>query len=292
MKTNTKTRFAPSPTGFMHIGSLRTAYFNYLFAKANGGDFVIRIEDTDKVRSSKANIDYIKDAMKHFSLDYDNIYIQSKNQRYHKNIANKLFDLGIAQKVNGTAIILPLMPDLYPKTFTDNIVGTINTSNQDLLDVSNGIVLIKSDGSASFLFASILDDYMQKITDIIRGMDHLSNTPKQLYILNVLKKYNLIDDYDPNYYHVGLITKDKKKISKRDPEANLNMYFNYNSDAVLNYILRMGWGPRDDNKANSIITKDRAIDMFISGGKMRKAPSGIDMNKLNWYNKKYNNLKN
>ena len=281
-----RTRFAPSPTGFLHIGGLRTAYFNYLFAKANKGKFILRIEDTDIKRKDKKNIAYIKKSLKHFDIKANKIFIQSKNLKYHKRIANLLVDKKLAIKKDN-AIILKFNKHYCPIKYKDEISGIINVTNQDIKTIKNGIVLIKSNGTATFLFASILDDIKQKITHVIRGSDHLANTPKQLYIRNILVKTNIISSYEPKYYHIGLITKDNKKISKRDKESNLEEYKQLIPEAVLNYILRMGWGPKVDNKENSIIPKIKALKMFLTKGNMRSAPSNIDENKLKWYNKKY-----
>ena len=285
------TRFAPSPTGFLHIGGLRTAYLNWLYAKAKGGKFILRIEDTDENRNTKENVNYILNSMKFFGLKWDKLYTQSKNKRLHLRLAVTLVSRGMASK-DGTAILIHNTPEIinryFPTEFYDQISGKIKTTKQDISNLGETTVLIKSNASVAFLFASLVDDLKQNVNYIIRGVDHLSNTPKQIMLYNILVDQGLFKPREINYYHLGLLTKDKRKISKRDSESDLEYYKQFKVPAVLNYILRMGWSPKQDNKENSVIDTKKAIKMFKNEeGNFKSSPAGIDENKLKWYNKKY-----
>jgi len=284
------TRIAPSPTGHLHIGNLRTAYFNWLAARSTGGKFILRIDNTDKKRSKRKYIRSIKRTLKYFGMDWDICIKQSKRFKIHRKLAKDLVKLKLATKNHDGSIILNIQHNAYPKDWFDQILGDVRVTKQDLQDISNGIVLIKSDKNPTYIFSSIVDDVMLSVDYIIRGVDHIKNTPKQLYILQVLINNNLIVlNKSIKFAHVGLITNGNKPMSKRDGVDLLQKYIkdNKSSDAMLNFILRMGWGPKIDNKQNSIIPKDRAIKMFFNDGKMRSAPSKFDQDKLNWYNRKY-----
>jgi glutamyl-tRNA synthetase len=283
MKLNT--RIAPSPTGNMHIGTARTAYLNWLVAKNTGGNFYLRIDDTDTKRSKDEFVDTIKDSMKWLGLDYSgDIRYQNDHDRY-MIYASDLIAKGAATIKDGAIIVEGLQGSSIPKHWYDEVVGEVKTSDQDLQSLVD-FVIIKSDGSPTYNFATVVDDFEMGVNCIIRGVDHISNTVKQQYIYNLLG----FSPVKPAYYHLGLLLgEDGKKISKRAGALSVTEYREegYSSDALLNYVLRMGWSPKQDNKENSIIGREKAIQMVMNEGNFRAAPSRLDPNKLKWYNKKY-----
>lgn len=283
------TRIAPSPTGYFHIGSARTAYFNYLAAKSSDGRFILRIDDTDLNRNNQEYITHIYKSMDWLGLDYDATFRQSENLDQYRSISEKLVQNKLAYK-EGSAVILDVENNnLMPASFTDAIGGIIKVSKQDI-ENSKTLVLIKSDNMPTYHFASVVDDYKSNINNVIRGVDHISNTVKQISMINAL---NLCGEnvIIPQYNHIGLLCIQNKKISKRagQLEADLAYYIdkNYSPNAMLNWVLRMGWGPHIDDKTNSIINKEKAISMFLSGGKMKSSNANIDLIKLDWFNRKY-----
>lgn len=269
-----KTRIAPSPTGDMHLGTARTAYFNYLAARGSGGTFALRIDDTDLVRSKQEHVDVILRTMEFLGLEYDTITYQSHRFDAYKDYAADLIAAKVAEEKDG-AIVLSHELD-QPK-------GPVQ------------LVLIKGDGSPSYHFASVLDDWMDDTSYIIRGVDHESNEVKHRLIWDTLNGVKASDaKHFPKLDHVGLIHMNKKKMSKRDGASSMLKYEGegYSPDALLNFMLRMGWGPKEDNKANSIIPKDRAIQMFLTEGSMKKSAANFDQAKLDWFNKKYRGMQN
>jgi len=292
------TRIAPSPTGKIHLGTLRTAYFNWLIARATGGKFILRIDDTDKKRSSKKNVRYIKKVFKYFGLHWDEMVKQSKRTKRYKELAEELVRRGYAF-IEKKAIILKteskkytntgLLDAFFPKEWKDEIVGKIKVTKQDLADLKEGIVLIKGDGSPTYMFASIVDDVDFNIGNIVRGVDHFKNSPKQLYIYNMLWLIRALPKRNIIFSHIGLIVNKKKKLSKRDRLFSLDTYMKRNvpKEAVLNFILRLGWSPKEDNKENSIIPMNKALAMFLRNGNLRNSPAEFDEKKLQWYIKKY-----
>jgi len=278
MKINT--RIAPSPTGHFHLGTARTAYFNWLAAKASGGKFILRIDDTDLSRNNIEAVNLIYASMKWLGLDWYNTFSQSDNYQLYRYYADALIKSNKAQVIDGGAI--QLLDPILPAYWTDTIAGDIAITDQDI-DVCSKLILIKSDGTPTYNFATVIDDYTHDINYIIRGTDHISNTPKQLAIIHGL------GIKPPKYAHVGLLFMNKKKLSKRDPSSSLVDYMHYSPDAVLNFLLRLGWGPYKDDKSTAIITKDRAIQMFLSDGKMKSSNANIDLVKLDSFNRKYSN---
>lgn len=286
------TRIAPSPTGMFHLGTARTAYFNWLAAKATGGTMILRIDDTDANRNDDNAVKLIYDTMDWLGLDYGPTFKQSTHAKRYRVAADVLISKDRAY-MDGDAVRLKL-GDL-PPTWDDKIAGTvvINDNDKKLID---GLVLMKSDGTPTYNFATVVDDMTYGVNLIIRGTDHTSNTPKQIAIAWALRDFFGLDagyTYVNNitYAHVGLITLNKKKISKRDGAASLLDYRDkgIKPDAMLNFMLRLGWSPSDPNfdKKHSLITKDMAVDMFFKDGSMRNSPAGMDLNKLDWYNRRY-----
>lgn len=283
-----KTRIAPSPTGLFHLGTARTAYHNYLKARANNGQFIVRIDDTDLNRNNEQFVDIIYSSLDWLGLDYNLTFRQSSRlDRYHL-VANDLIKYGFA-KLDDGCIRLSHNYLNAGQVWLDSTVGSIKISQQDV-DLSSTVVLIKSDQQPTYHFASVVDDIDYEITHVIRGADHLSNTIKHLFIIDALKQLYPHINF-PDFNHVGLITQNGKKISKRDPQSDLKFYQeNYKSAAILNFILRLGWSHPDPlfDKIHPMVDRDLAIKVF-NDGKFKFGNASLDLNKLNWLNKKYNN---
>jgi glutamyl/glutaminyl-tRNA synthetase len=285
------TRIAPSPTGDFHIGTARTAYFNWLAARASGGKFILRVDDTDANRHDEKAVQVIYDAMAWLGLDYDYSFRQSdqSSQFTYKRSTEDLLNAGLATRLDDGAVLLK-MPDNLPTSWHDNVAGDVPIGDEDRA-VIDGLVLIKSDGSPTYHFATVIDDAFHSINYIIRGKDHLKNTPKHIAIyLQMAKASTSNANYTvPQYAHVGLIFKDGKKISKRDGAASLLKYkeAGIDSDAMLNFLLRMGWGPKIDDKTTAVLPKEAALGLFLNGGKMRNNEPNFDQAKLDSFDRKY-----
>jgi glutamyl-tRNA synthetase len=275
------TRIAPSPTGDMHIGTARTAYFNWLAARASGGQFILRIDDTDEARNKPEYTQTILDTMSWLGLDYDRLEFQSHRQDRYTDLASQLTRSGFAE-LDDCAI--RFRPNRYvpPTHWHDEIAGDIPISTKDLEEM-DGMVLIKRTGGATYNFASVVDDADFNVNFIIRGVDHISNTAKQVVLWDVLGRPV------PKMAHVGLICVKNKPMSKRDGAASMLHYKNsgYDPDAMLNFLGRMGWGPKIDDKSTAILPREKMIELFLNGGTMRNAPSGFDLAKLESYDRKY-----
>jgi glutamyl-tRNA synthetase len=283
------TRIAPSPTGDMHLGTARTAYFNYLAAKTTGGQFILRIDDTDQNRNDEKHVNVIYDTMDWLGLHPDVVVRQSDRGNLYKEIAEALVVLNVAGVAENGAIVIENINSIFiPNSWKDSIAGEIKTSQKDR-DVLKSLVLIKGDGSPSYNFATAVDDLCMDTNHVIRGHDHISNTVKQIAMMNCIKH---IPQYHnciiPKYTHVGLIFKDRKKLSKRDAAASMFSYKDTGiyPDAALNFMLRLGWA-ETDGKTIKKIPKDMAIEIFYSKGKMRNQPSNMDQQLLNFYQKQY-----
>ena len=309
----TVTRFAPSPTGNFHIGSARTALFNWLFAKNTKGNFLIRIEDTDKARSTKDSINKILDGLKWLNLDWDNeIIYQSQNQKRHKEVAEELLAKGLAykcfcseedlNKMREEAKILkkPFRynrkwrekdPKDAPKDISpvirikspikgdteieDIIQGTIKVSNEEMDD----FIIMRSDGTPTYMLSVVIDDYDMNITHIVRGHDHLTNTFRQNVIYDAMKWKK------PITAHIPLILgPDGSKMSKRHGAIDVEEYKTKGilPSALINYMLRLGWSHGDDE----IISLENAIKWF-SLEKIGKSPAKFDNEKLISVNSHY-----
>ena len=283
------TRIAPSPTGEMHLGTLRTAYFNWLAARASGGKFIVRVDDTDAQRNQQTSKDTIFTAMGWFALNRDKSFCQSTRVNEYKTYAKLLFEKGFAIKLDNGAIALH-NPEL-PVTWRDELAGDISITSTNYEQIHKRLILLRGDvldNSPTYQLASVVDDWHYDINHIIRGTDHTSNTPKQIAIWNALNKCFPGNAKPlPKFTHIGLLFKDGNKLSKRDNSFSLSKYVDYHPDAVLNFILRLGWSPFEDNKANSLISKDRAVEMFLTQGSMRNSQANVDEQKLQWFDKKY-----
>lgn len=291
------TRIAPSPTGDMHLGTARTAYFNWLAAKASGGKFILRIDDTDESRDREECVDVIYKSMEWLGLSHDNTFRQSQCFDRYKHLANELVKNGHAVVDGRGCTILDYTYSfkcsdglgdvpLTAKSWNDECVGEIAFDPRTI----NGLTIMRSNGVPTYNFASVIDDRDSEVNFIIRGSDHISNTSKQVMIWDAL---NTVDVHEPlpKFAHVGLINKDGKKLSKRDNAASMLWYSDngYKPEALLNFMVRMGWGPTVDDKSTTLLPRERMLELFLTGGRMRAAPSGFDQNKLDFYNRKYQN---
>lgn len=301
------TRVGPSPTGMFHLGTARTALFNYLTARASNGKFILRIDDTDVERNKQEYTDIILQSLDWLGLEYDEIHYQSKRTEIYSKAAESLLRAGKAYYPSGVAALCLKPPTALPNSFLDTIAGEIPITDTNLAQIdgrAGKLVLMRNNGTPTYHFASVVDDYYMGINYIIRGVDHITNSPKQIAIWDILSEINTHKISDkivtttgpissvlnyPQFAHIGLINKDKKKLSKRDNAASLLWYREngYSSIAILNFLLRMGWGSKEDT--NKLLTKQEMIDVFPSG-RMRAAPSNFDQSKLDYYNKQSRKL--
>lgn len=268
-----KVRFAPSPTGYLHIGGARTALFNWMYARAQGGKFVLRVEDTDQERSKKEFLDEILNSMQWLGLNWDELYLQSERFDIYREHAEKLLDEGKAYK-DGDAIILK-MPLREVKLY-DVIRGEIQFDTAIIKDQ----VLIKSDGSPAYSFACVVDDALMEISHVIRGEDHIPNTPKQIII------YEALGFKVPKFAHLPLILgEDGSRMSKRTGAVAVSDYRarGFLPKALVNYLMLLGWAPGADQE---IVTIDSAVKKF-SIKKINKASAVFSMDKLKWVNAQY-----
>jgi glutamyl-tRNA synthetase len=282
------TRFAPSPTGNLHIGGARTAIFNYLVARASGGIFKIRFDDTDQIRSKQEYKDNILRGLEWLGLEWQEVFHQSSHLDVYKRNAEELVFYKLAKYDDDNCIVLNLDKQ---ETFSwiDKSLGEVKISEKDFDYIKNSKIL-RSDGSPLYNFASIVDDTLYGTDYIIRGVDHVSNTSLQVVIKNCLLNLWEIED-DIEFCHVGLITHNdsNKKISKRDnlPEFFLDYYIdnNYDPKAVVNSLLRLSWGPKNDNKENSFLTLEEAASVFLEGN-LKSNPCKLNKERLDFYNRK------
>ncbi|MEO0144201.1 MAG: glutamate--tRNA ligase [candidate division WOR-3 bacterium] len=320
-----RVRFAPSPTGELHVGGARTALYNYLFAKHNNGKFLLRIEDTDKERSREEFTYGIFEGLKWLGLIWDEeVVYQSKRLEIYKEYAYQLvsenkayFDYYNAQeweevkekyipkdipinekkhlernlileppngykhiKQRGIGAIRLFVEDGMLISFEDKIRGKIEI----LSDYINDIVILRSDGTPTYNFAVVIDDHFMEITHVIRGDDHISNTPKQILI------YNAFDWKIPEFAHLPMILgKDKKKLSKRHGALSVLEYKNMGilSEALFNFLALLGWSPKDNRE---IISKEEMIRIFKIED-VNSSPAVFDIDKLLWMNSEYIRMK-
>jgi glutamyl-tRNA synthetase len=284
------TRIAPSPTGMFHLGTARTAYFNWLAARATGGQFILRIDDTDVDRNRDDAVKIIFDSLEWLNLDYDQVYYQSNRTSIYLDYANKLVKNGLATTMDNGAIAYKDSINL-PESFHDTISGTIKI-NDTIKDQIYKTVLVRGgdkSGQPTYNFCSVIDDIVTNINWIIRGQDHVTNTPKQTAIWSLCTEKPI-----PQFTHIGLIHKDGKKLSKRDNAASLLWYRDqgYRPEAILSFLLRCGWGPQRDDKTMKLITRERALELFLDNGKMRASPAGFDQAKLDNIQSNYEKILN
>ena len=307
-----RTRFAPSPTGSLHVGGIRTALFSWLHAKHNAGEFILRIEDTDRERSTDEATKIILDGMSWLNLDYDKgPYFQSKRLERYKEIIQQLIESddayycycskekldvmreeamkeGKKPRYNGSCRDRSAPPpkDINPvvrfKTpfdgsvvIDDLVQGKVVFQNIELDD----LIIARTDGTPTYNLTVVVDDIDMEITDIVRGDDHLNNTPRQVNIFNALGVPQ------PNYAHIPMILGvDGKKLSKRDAASSILEYKDkgYLPEALLNYLVRLGWSKGDQE----IFSIDEMISEFDLRS-VNKSASSINPKKLLWLNQHY-----
>lgn len=283
------TRIAPSPTGMMHLGTARTAVFSWLLAKATGGRFILRMDDTDTERNMVEAEQPIFDGLKWLGLPWDEFHRQSERGATYKLFALSLKSAGYATEADNGALILNWQ-SFMPRSWKDEVVGEVPITDTNIEQIDGRTVLLRGGdklGQPTYQFASVVDDYALGVNYICRGTDHITNTSKQVAIWSAIARGDSRHRELPKFAHVGLIFANKKKMSKRDGAASLLNYRDegYHPDAVFNALLRLGWGPSVDNKENSVLTRERAIELFIDGGRMRSANSNFDPAKLAHFNK-------
>jgi len=282
-----RVRFAPSPTGYLHVGGARTALFNWLFARANRGKFLLRIEDTDLVRSEKKYLNNILESLGWLGLDIDGeIVYQSKRDSLYQEFANKLLKEGKAYKSThrkgdeitesgpGEAIYfkVPHKEIFFYDVVHDKVTFDTNTIKD--------LVLIKSDGSPAYNFACAVDDIDLEISHVIRGDDHISNTPKQLLL------YETFNEKPPRFAHLPLILgPDNTRLSKRHGATSVKEYETqgFLPEAMFNYLALLGWSPGSNQE---IVSKKKIIEKF-SLNKINKVNAIFDVDKLKWVNSNY-----
>ncbi|MFH1782926.1 MAG: glutamate--tRNA ligase [Candidatus Omnitrophota bacterium] len=266
-----RVRFAPSPTGNLHIGSARTALFNWLYARNQGGKFILRIEDTDKIRSKDEFLKEILFSLEWLGLNWDEgPFYQSKRQEIYHQKAEELLKQGLAYK-EGEAIIFKVLNEKVK--IYDIVHGEIEVDNSLVKDV----VLIKSDQTAAYNFACVVDDIDMNITHIIRGDDHISNTNKQIVL------YDALGVKPPKFAHIPLIlAPDKSRLSKRFGAVSISEYREkgYLAEAMVNYLSLLGWAPGD----NKEFMKIEEIIKKFSLKKVNKTGSEFNEDKLRWIN--------
>jgi glutamyl-tRNA synthetase len=271
-----RVRFAPSPTGALHIGGARTALYNWLVARHSGGTFVLRIEDTDRERSTAENVEQIYDALRWLELDWDEgPYSQAERVDRHKEEIARLVDEGHAYFDEGAVRLR--VPDEGHTTVDDVIRGEILFEHAAIDD----FVIARSDGSPLYNLSAAVDDRDMGITHVIRGADHISNTPRQLMILKALGEHE-----PPVYAHLPLLHgPDGKKLSKRHGAASVQELRDqgYLPAAVRNYLALLGWGYDD---STTFFTTDELIGRFTLE-RVSKSPAVFDEKKLRWMNGRY-----
>lgn len=281
------TRIPPSPTGHLHIGTARTALFNYLLAKQNGGKMLFRSEDTDKARSTKEFEQEIIDGLHWLGLTWDNegeIVRQSERVSIYKEYLLKLIDDGNAyiskeesKTVPGTMVEVIRLKNPNKKiTFNDLVRGDITFDTTELGDV----VIARNIDDALYHFTVVVDDYLMGVTHVMRGEDHISNTPRQILIQEALGIER------PIYAHLPLIlASDRSKMSKRHGAVALKEYreMGYTKEAIINFLALLGWNPGTDRE---LFTLPELIENF-SVDHIHKNGAVFDIKKFNWFNREY-----
>jgi len=307
-----RTRFAPSPTGYLHVGGARTALFSYLFARRHGGAFVLRIEDTDRERSTADSVNAILEGMTWLGLEYDEgPFYQTERLGRYDQVIDELLDKGLAYRCDCPPERLEALrkeqlarkdkprydghcrhrdpgpdrdqphvvrfcnPDAGPVVVEDLIRGWVVFDNAELDD----LVIRRSDGSPTYNLTVVVDDWDMEITHVIRGDDHLNNTPRQINILRALGRE------PPRYAHVPMILgNDGSRLSKRHGAVSVVAYRDqgYLPEALLNYLARLGWSHGD----REIFALDELVELFDID-QVNRAAAGFDGDKLAWLNQHY-----
>ncbi len=309
-KENVRTRFAPSPTGYLHVGGARTALFNWLYARHHGGTFILRVEDTDQLRSTEESTRAILDAMTWLGLTWDEgPFFQAERVEIHRNLVKKLIDEGKAYyctctpedlenkrkkalaegrkpKYDGTCreknlnkaantVVRFRGPRMGATIVNDLIKGAISFQNEELDD----LVIERADGYPTYNFAVVIDDAEMGITQVIRGDDHVNNTPRQILL------YEALGYAVPQFGHVPMILgADKARLSKRHGATSVMAYeeMGYLPEALVNYLVRLGWSHGDQE----IFSMDELVSLFTLDS-VGKSPAVFNPEKLLWLNQHY-----
>ena len=312
-------RFAPSPTGQLHLGGARTALSNYLYAKKNGGQFLVRIEDTDLERSKKEHIDQICDSLQWLGLNWDEelVYQSKRGESYNNSLEDLLSsgkayrcfaskeeleqirkeagsyhysglwrnksdnDINIELEKKTPFTIRLRSPNDGHTVFNDMIYGNISISNSEIDD----FIIARSDGSPVYNFTNVIDDQNMNITHVVRGEDHISNTPKQILI------YKTFSWEPPIFAHLPMILgEDKKRLSKRHGATGVQSYRDegFQPESLLNYLALLGWNPGTEEE---IMDLDQLVSKFDIS-KVQKKAAVFDQKKLNWISSQHLALQN
>jgi glutamyl-tRNA synthetase len=293
MDMKTRVRFAPSPTGYLHIGGARTALFNWLYARHTGGTFVLRIEDTDAARNTQEAVDVILDGLRWLGLNWDEgpltsdatgqckgdrgPYFQSQRKENYQRRVEALLSRGLAYEHEG-AIKFKMQRE--PILIPDIVVGDVLRKLTDREEADPDFVIVRSDGQPVFHFVNVVDDLEMGITHVIRGEDHLSNTAKHIAL------FRAFGVEPPKYAHIPLILNaDGSKMSKRDRGASLNTYTEegFLPEAVDNYLCLLGWSPKDNREK---LTMEEVVDRFDLPQILRHNAK-FDFEKLLWLQCEY-----
>ena len=277
---NVVTRIAPSPTGQMHIGTVRTALFNYLFAKKHGGTFFVRIEDTDKARNKPEWVDLIGEDFAWVGLDPDARYVQSDHLARHKELLQKLVDSGsayISHEAEGEnrEVVRFKNPNTV-MVFQDLVRGEVRVDTTDLGD----FIVARNINDPLYHFAVVVDDGDSGVTHVIRADEHISNTPRQILLLEALGFKR------PIYAHIPLIlAKDRSKISKRKHPVSVEHYRaeGFLPEAIINYLALLGWNPGTEQEIFSLDELVQAFDI----AQVQKSGAIFDEVKMRWFNREY-----
>ncbi|MFZ9530392.1 MAG: glutamate--tRNA ligase [Burkholderiales bacterium] len=311
-----RTRFAPSPTGYLHIGGARTALFCWAYAKQHGGTFILRVEDTDRERSTDASVQAILDGMNWLGLDYEGPYFQMQRlERYKAAVEQLLRDghayhcyatreeidalreaqrargdkprydgrwrpenakrLGLTPPAGAQPVIRFRTPDTGEVTFNDLVKGPITVANAELDD----LVIMRADGIPTYNFGVVIDDIDMDITHVVRGDDHVNNTPRQINI------YRALGAKLPLFAHLPMILgADGERLSKRHGAVSVMQYFEdgYLPEALNNYLARLGWSHGDDEK----FSMQQLVEWFDLKH-ISRSPARFDPEKLGWLNQQY-----
>jgi len=268
-----RVRFAPSPTGYFHVGSARTALFNWLYARHCGGTFVLRIEDTDQERSTDASIAQIEESLRWIGLDWDEYYRQTDRHAQHLAAAERLMESGLAYESNGAWWFR--VPVEGETIVHDELLGDVAYRNDHLKD----FVIRRSDGSFIYHFVVVVDDADMEISDVIRGDDHLNNAPKHILLFEALGRRV------PRFLHMPMILgPDRAKLSKRHGASSLLEYRDqgFLPEAMINFLARLGWAHGDQE----LFSIDELVELFTLD-EINKSGAVFDEEKLRWLDQQH-----
>ncbi|HEV3209512.1 MAG TPA: glutamate--tRNA ligase [Chthoniobacterales bacterium] len=282
MSPSVRVRFAPSPTGYLHVGGARTALFNWLFARHNRGTFILRIEDTDKSREQEQAVRVIYDGLRWLGLEWDEgagrggpfgSYFQSERTVIYEKYLNVLQGKGVLYEEEGA---IRFRSSRKPVVVDDLVCGRIEFDRSSDPDIT----VRRPDGSWIFHFVNVVDDIEMQISHVIRGEDHLTNTSKHLEL------YEALSAEPPRFAHIPLIlNRDGSKMSKRDAGSSIASYVEqgYAPEAVRNYLCLLGWSPKDNREVISI---DEVVQLFDLT-KVNRKNAAFDLDKCDWLNRQY-----